>query len=355
VTARQRNSPPTALIINGRHQFGTYDGPIVNLNPLDASTRLPAPLRGAELALRNAGLKEWEAFQLGNEEWFLCGAVYDVKSIGLLQLIATHIPSGRIIRWLRRVPTWNLHVARGLHHTVTEGSARGFTVRFDNDIPGGSIFVSATHPGRDGSDPLPAMTFTATGECGPDQTAHLVICHPFTDSTALYSHKSMMPASARLQIGGEVVTFEPENSFLLLDDHKGQYPRPMRYDWVTGASRQAGGDLIGFNLTANQIRNPEQFNENAVFINNEAHLLGAVRFERPNGVRGLWKVRDNDGRVNVTFEPRVSSDIHVGPRHVLAEYYGPYGIFAGSIELADGRSISVDGFHGMGEQKLIRA
>ena len=45
---------------------------------------------------------------------------------------------------------------------------------------------------------------------------------------------------------------------------------------------------------------------------------------------------------------------HVGPRSVLADYYGPFGHFEGAIELGDGRTVDVGGFFGMGEQKFIR-
>ena len=59
------------------------------------------------------------------------------------------------------------------------------------------------------------------------------------------------------------------------------------------------------------------------------------------------------GAVDVRFTPTVRSALHVGPRHALAEYYAPYGWFEGSIEAEDAR-LDVDGFFGVGEQKLIR-
>jgi hypothetical protein len=50
----------------------------------------------------------------------------------------------------------------------------------------------------------------------------------------------------------------------------------------------------------------------------------------------------------------VPNEQHVGPRSFLADYYGPFGWFTGAIELDDGTRVGVDGFYGMGEQKLIR-
>jgi hypothetical protein len=56
----------------------------------------------------------------------------------------------------------------------------------------------------------------------------------------------------------------------------------------------------------------------------------------------------------VGFTPTVRSEMHVGPRHSLAEYYAPYGWFDGSITTADGLVVDLDGFFGVGEQKNMR-
>ena len=141
---------------------------------------------------------------------------------------------------------------------------------------------------------------------------------------------------------------------MILDDHHGEYPSPLQYDWVTGARRSPAGRLEGFNLTANQVRDPESFNENAIWIDDTVHRLPAVRFERPDGVNDTWHVRDGDGRVDVRFTPTVRSEMHVGPRRILAEYYAPYGWFEGRLRAHDGTTLDVDGFFGVGEQKLIR-
>lgn len=304
---------PSELITNGTHNFGTYGTPIPRLNVLDASGRIPR-------ALANLRLKEWEAFQVGNGEWFLCGAVYDAKSLGICQLIATHLPTGRIIRWLHQVPTWRLNVARGLNGTVSLGTAKGMRLAISNDVDTGMLRVAATHRS---SAKLPRMSFEVEGRCDPASTGHLVICHPFSERKALYSNKCMMPASGRLTIDDEVIEFEPDRTFMILDDHKGQYPMPMQYDWVTGATRNEDGGVVGFNLTANQVRQPEIYNENAVWIDGAVHRLGAVTFDRPNGVERPWHITDVEGRVDVWFDPKVQSNIHVGASTVAVGVLRP--------------------------------
>jgi hypothetical protein len=360
-TELTREPAPGALVVDGRYRFGTYDAPIATINPLDVAGR--GRRAAFARAVRHVRLKEWEAFQLGNDEWFVLGAVYDAKLVSLLQVIAVHTPSGRIHRWERKVPTTSMHVARGLSGTRTHGRVGDFAISLGNEVGEGHLSVDATHPGRGhgAGAALPGLELHGVGHCGPGDAAHLVICHPFGDDRALYSDKCMMPFEGSLRIGAELVSFERDSSFMILDDHHGDYPSPMQYDWVTGARRLPDGTLQGFNLTDNQVRDPELHNENAVWIDNRVHRLPAVHVERPDGPWGVWHVRDEHGRVDVRFLPSVRSEMHVGPRRSLAEYYAPYGRFEGTIRYGSGAAsdvadgvLDVGGCYGVGEQKLIR-
>lgn len=342
-----RTAPPSALVEDGRYRFGTYDGPITTINPLDAA----GPGRAAPLRrrLRNLGLKEWEAFQLGDDDWFVLGAVYDAKVLGLLQVLVIDKQRATITRWETKLPSPRLDVARGLSGTRSHGHAGGFSITIGNELADGRLTVDATHPGRDGLAPLELL---GTGRCGPDDAGHLVIVHPFDDDAALYSHKVMMPFDGSLRIGLDEVGFGADRGFLILDDHHGDYPRPMQYDWLTGAWRAADGRVEGFNLTDNQVRDPDVNNENAIWLGDEVHRLPAITIDRPDGPWGRWHAHDRSGAVDVRFTPTVRSAMHVGPRRMLAEYYAPYGWLEGTIE-AEAALLRVDGMFGVGEQKRI--
>lgn len=348
---RTHEAPPAELVSGGHYQFGTYDGPIARINPLDVVTATGARGR-LQRAVRNARLKEWEAFQLGDDAVFVLGAIYDTKSISLLQVLVVDKHAATIRRWEKRVPTSMVHVARGLNHTRSHGHVGRFCMQFTNEIGAGLVAVDATHPGRGGLAPL---ELHGAGRCAPGEAGHLVICHPFADDRALYSHKTMMPFAGMLRAGTDLTAFDPNRSFMILDDHHGDYPSPMQYDWVTGARRSDQGRVEGFNLTDNQVRDPQRYNENAVWLGDQVYRLPAVRMERPDGPWGTWIVRDVDrsGQVDVRFTPTVRSELHVGPRRSLAEYYAPYGWFEGRIH-NDDVSLSVDGMFGVGEQKFIR-
>jgi hypothetical protein len=336
--------------VDGRYQFGTYDGPIERINPLDVVTDAGVVGRLRRVA-RNARLKEWEAFQLGDDDVFVLGAVYDTKSISLLQVLVVDKHAATIRRWEQKVPTSMVHVARGLDHTRSHGRVGSFSVQLTNEMAAGLVAVDASHPGRGDLAPL---ELHGVGRCAAGEAGHLVICHPFADDRALYSHKTMMPFTGTLRTGTELTDFDPSRSFMILDDHHGDYPAPMKYDWVT-AVRNVDGRIEGFNLTDNQIRDPQRYNENAVWLGDQVHRLPAVHVERPDGPWGTWLVRDagGSGSVDVRFTPTVHSELHVGPRRSLAEYYAPYGWFEGRIH-TDSVDLDVDAMFGVGEQKFIR-
>ncbi|MFT3660638.1 MAG: DUF2804 family protein [Gordonia sp. (in: high G+C Gram-positive bacteria)] len=348
-------APPHSLVEDGRYRFGTYDGPIAIINPLDAGNRpsFESTRRkrfdGVRRANRNMRLKEWEAFQLGDDDHFVLGAVYNAKTVGLIQVLVVDKHAATITRWETKMPAPTLAVARGLLGSSSRGRVADFRVEIGNHLERGRVTVDAHHPGK---EELASMGLHVAGSCGPDDAAHLVVVHPFSADRALYSHKTMMPMSGSLVIGGDQVGFADERGYLILDDHHGDYPRPMRYDWVTGIRRSEDGVVEGFNLTDNQVLDPAEFNENAIWIGNRLRRLPPVTVERPDGPWGKWYVRDVSGAVDVTFTPTVKSTMHVGPRKSLAEYYAPYGWYEGEIHAED-VTLNVDGMFGVGEQKRI--
>lgn len=337
------DAPPAALVSDGQIAFGSYSAPVRSLNLLDHWS-------GPARTLHSLRLKEWQAFQLSNDEHFVLGAVYDTKTLGILQVVVVEKATARVRRFEHRVPTWALSVAQGLDGTRSTGRWGGLRVSVANDVARGHVQVVATAAARRSG---PALDLSVSGDCTPGRAGMIVICHPFPGGTPLYSTKVAMPARGSLTVGPRTETFRADRSILVLDDHKGHYPYPMAYDWLTGARVLPDGRRVVLNLTDNQVRDPETYNENVVVVDAEVHRLPPVRFERRAGVGGPWRVRDAHGMVDVTFVPEVPNEQHVGPRGALAEYDGPFGWLSGRVETPTG-PLLLDGFYGMGERKIIR-
>lgn len=341
-----RAPAPPRLVENGRFLFGVFDGPIADVNPLDAQPfGVPLPR-----ALRAFRLKEWQAFQLVDDRVFVGLALFDAKALALAQVKVYDRRTGQKHTFERKLPTWSLQVASGLLDSETRTRGAGCTMSFRNRLREGRIDVeldiapTGSFPGLRGS--LAART---------DGLDPLVVAIPFGDNRGMYSHKGPLVVEGELRLGGSPLVFEPASSVLLLDDHKGYYPWVMRWDWVTGAGRDAGGRRICFNLTRNQSIDPEAFHENCLWIDGRAHRLPAVTFDRTGyGAGDRWRVTDPRGLVDLAFTIQVEGRVDVNAVVVRSDYQGPFGTFAGTLRAEDGAEARVDGAFGMGERFLLR-
>jgi hypothetical protein len=318
------------------------------VNPLDAHRPLPRiPDRRRLKYLR---LKEWQAFQFGNDAVFCLVVIYNSKSIGLVQLVVIDHRAGTKRLYERMVPFWRTHVARGLFGTESHARVGPMDLRFGNHLAQGLITLQVTIEGYRGQ---PDVYGNLRGLHTTD-TAPMVICQPFAENRALYSHKNLMPLTGTLRVGDVKHQFDAADSFMIMDDHKGYYPYAMQYDWLTGATNR-GGRLLGFNLTRNQVLQPDRYNENGLWLDGRLHPLPPVRFERPGGVDAPWMVTDDYGRVRVRFTPRHPGVVKLNLGLMKSDYYGPYGDIDGWVLDSDGARVVIDGLFGMGEQKYVRA
>jgi hypothetical protein len=129
----------------------------------------------------------------------------------------------------------------------------------------------------------------------------------------------------------------------------------MRWDWVTSAVVK-DGVARGFNLTRNQCRDPERYNENCAWLGDTLGVLPAVELtrERERTPAEVWTIRDRGGRVSLRFTPSVPGDVSVNAVIVHSKYRGPFGHFEGRLEPEGLAPVVVDGWFGMGEDFHLR-
>src|SRR5690606_11330844 len=158
-----------------------------------------------------------------------------------------------------------------------------------------------------------------------------------------------------LKIGKETHLFRRGDGYALIDDHKGYYDYRMRWDWLTGATHDAEGNLVGFNLTRNASIDADGFNENCFWRNGAITLLPAVRFWRgTEGSREVWRVRDEDGRADVEFEIETQGDVKLNLGLIESNYRGPFGYIRGRLAGVTGEALELDGVFGMAEDFDLR-
>lgn len=345
--SRVRSPAPRSLVSDGRFQFGVFDGPIRDVNPLDAHRPFGAPLPRRARAWR---LKEWQAAQLVSDRFFVLVALFDAKTLALAQAKVYDRETGQKHVFERQLPPWKLRVANGLHHSETRYRGGGCEIGFSNRLDEGRLEIRLDLPAEGAFPGLSGAAVARTAGQDP-----LVVAMPFAKNRGMYSHKGVAPLEGELRLGGETIRFEPASSQLLIDDHKGYYPLEMKWDWVTAAGRDVAGRRIAFNLTRNQALDPERYNENCLWVDGRAHLLPTVRFEREGCKRGdAWTIRDEEGRVSLRFVVEVEGRVDISVLFLRSDYDGPFGTFTGHLVDDAGTSIGVDGLFGMGERFFLR-
>ncbi|HVI03601.1 MAG TPA: DUF2804 domain-containing protein [Enhygromyxa sp.] len=338
--------PPQSLVDGGRVRFGTFAGAIADVNLIDArpwSLPIPRPLR----ALR---LKEWQAFQLGNQRYFIIVALFNAKLLALAQVKVYDREQRRKHLFEAKLPGWALQAPRNLLDSQMSWAQGDAAIRFVNKLAEDRIDITLALPE---SADMPALSGTVTAHadgCEPE-----VVSIPFAENRGMYSHKGCLALTGELRLGDQIITFTRDDSFLLMDDHKGYYPRVMRWDWVTGGGFDGQGRRIAFNLTRNDSIDPVRYNENCLWIDGRVHLLPPVQFaRRSDRSPEVWEIRDEAGEVEVDFVIEVDGHVRVNALVIESRYRGPFGQVRGRLRGPHGESITLDGMFGMGEDFYLR-
>jgi len=317
---------PKSVVEDGCPILGSFDQSIENVNIFDMKSHWPQ-------FIRNMRLKEWEAFQLANEDYFILGAIYDIKIATINILVIYDRRLKKVHKFQETAFLKKAKLSKGLRKTTNEFKIKEFDFKIDNNIQEGSIKIGIKIKDQVAID----VEFTNVND-------PLVVVMPFSPKHILYSHKEIMKASGKMILCGEENVFG-EGAIGIIDDHKGQYPYNMKYNWVTGCIMDQG-KVQGFNLTKNQIINQEIYNENCLWFDGKVKTLPPVEFEL---FKDKWLIKDKEGLVNIKFILENSFGINIKAGLVAVDYTAPFGLFEGQIA-----GQKIDGFFGMGEDKKYR-
>ncbi len=347
--SRPVTSAPEKLVENSKYNLGCFNTPVKQANLIDFPAPYKLPLPKAIKALQ---LREWQAFQIRGKDHFIMVAIYNAKKISLVQFIVYDVKNNTKTKYEKKVPAWVLQVPDTLYNSTASYTSNNFSLKVKHDLESGKMNLTASIKGFNN---LPDVTAWFEAEHDVHQFKPMVVCNPFSAGRVMYSHKCLMPVQGEVTMGNEHIVFEKENSQLIIDDHKGYYPYPTIYDWVTGLGRDKENRMFGFNLTNNQVINQEQYNENCLWFDGELHPLPPIKVTRPEGVQGTWKITDAYDRVNLEFKPVVHTSVNINLLILRSKYEGPYGFFNGYLKKANGEKVMLENMFGMGEDFYLRA
>ncbi len=346
VMSENKQIQKNLLILNGEFNTGKYTFPLVDIDFMKSYK--PFGIFSSK-AIKNFKLKEWQAFQVGNEKFFILIAIYNAKTMGIVRFILFDKETGEKLFYEKKVFPKSLKIPHSILEGEAEYSSADFKLHTKYDVLKKKIDIKISI--TDFKE-LPNIKFNISANYNPDTDQSISACIPFSKTTAMYSHKGLCSATGLLNIEEEEYAFDNTNSFLIFDDHKGFYPNPMVYNWVT-AAKTIDGKTLGLNLTENQSVNPDKYNENCLWENGKTHFLPAVKFSIPKDINEKWYIKDKDGNIDLCFTPIDHNPFYLNLLFLKAKYEGPLGIITGTIKTKD-KTFEILEFFGMGEKKYIK-
>jgi hypothetical protein len=302
--------------------------------------------------MRERRLKEWQHFAFIDGRYFVSVALFDAKRRALAHVAVYDREKHERVIVERRLRSCDLEVPATVWDSQGSVDARGLHIQMHNDLERGGFHVEFFCD-RSGKRPEVQGVFEAYEPL--DWLEPLTVCLPLERGRAMFSHKAVLPMDGRLRVGKETHVFSREEGFALPDIHKGYYPYVMKWHWATGGGRNRFGRMVGFNLTNNQVRDQEAYNENCLWVDGKACLLPPVTFVKdPRQPYEPWLIRDAGDRVNVRFFPEMQRDINLNLLVLRSKYHGPYGRFTGFILDAAGQPVDIEHCYGMAEDFYLR-
>lgn len=184
----------------------------------------------------------------------------------------------------------------------------------------------------------------------------MVIATPFPEKpTAFYYNQKIlcMRASGAVSCLGRTETFDPADSFGMLDWGRGVWTYDNTWYWGAGHGL-VDGHVVGFNIGYG-FGDTSAASENMVFYDGVAHKLDQVTFHIPqkagkDDYLSPWRFTSSDNRFEMDYTPvldRVSkTDVGV----ICSDQHQIFGYLDGTITLDDGTIIRLNHFMAMAEK-----
>jgi hypothetical protein len=334
---------PEQLVINGKVNWGTFATALSKVNLLDSRNPLgywvPA-------FFKKKRLKEWQAFQIDSDAFFILGAVYQTGLVAINIISVWDKAENTLKTWQSYAKASSLVMADNLLESVNSLKTKDSQIEIHNQLGKGICEIKGQFKATQTTPEVIEFNWQLESCSEPS-----VVSMPLGSNRGLYTHKEVFKAMGQIKVGSRVYECQP-NDYAIIDDHKGFYPYHLHYDWVTGIQHMEKGEFLAFNLTKNQAVFPEHYNENWLWVNGKRLPLPTVSFQHESDK--VWRITDEQGYVDLTMQ--IDQNLHMNQNFIVASvnYRAVYGAFNGIIKDQAGNSYRFENACGMGEDKTYR-
>lgn len=311
-------APSSVLLPDGTPATGRYEGVIARLNwdGLVAADRRPFWWR----TLRH---KRWQYLGIGSQHLFMGLAIVDL-GWGCTAFAYLFDRGSR-----RLLADWSQDGIKGWSGAVSDAPVTGCRAYFRG--PGASL--NWHHDAR--SDSLDVRV--AVAGLTLEATVSLVATPPFllavgpigqADSGLAHATQktSALPVQGWAQAGGQ--RFDLEAAMASLDSSHGLLAHRTSWQWA--CAHRPG---LGFNLQAGYFG----AHENALWLDGELIPLGGARFDFDEAdPLAPWRVRTDDGLLDLDFQPEGARGEQRNLGLVASRYVQPVGTFSGHVKASPG-------------------
>jgi len=295
-------------------------------------------------------LKEWDYYLVTNGRFGLALTIADNSYMGLDSVSLLDFEAGWEITKspMRLMPRGST----GLPLTSAVGDCssggKGYAIVFRNDGDLRGLYVHMDDF-KDGS-PLDAKV-----ELTQEPEESVVICTPFDKPGHFYFNQKIncLRASGTVTVGDETYTFDPADSFGVLDWGRGVWTYHNTWYWGS-ASGEVDGVPFGFNIGYG-FGNTSAATENMLFYNGKAHKLSHVKFNIPGkpgreNYLSPWTFTSDDGRFEMGFQPILDRKSCTDVKLIKSDQHQVFGRFTGKAVLDDGTVLQIKDFFGFAEK-----
>ena len=268
------------------------------------SRALVQKYRRADVKVSPLRIKEWDYYLVNNGKFALALTVADNGYMGLDSVSLLDLEEGWEITKspMSFLPLGKKHLPETSVTGDVHSAARGYGIHFIHE---GEKRVLIAYMNKFGESALSARVELT--ECPEDS---LVIATPFDKPGHFYYNQKIVGfrASGYVNYNGKTYTFEPSDSFAVLDWGRGVWTYENTWYWSSAAYVLPSGTPFGWNLGYG-FGDTSAASENMLFHAGTAHKLGGIKFEIPGEDEGKerytepWKFTSDDGRFEADFVP----------------------------------------------------
>lgn len=334
---------PQRLVEDGVRHYGRFAERVRETNPVDAH-------RGLSRLWHEFRLKEWVGFALIHPEMSGAMIMQDAKYLASSELFVRDQATGVLVEKSARFRGGSLGLPDDLlHGGRCRVKTRRYLLDYDFEADAGTITVRIDCAAdRRGPAIAGALTLYAEGAAPP-----LSLSAKLTSAIDYYTYKQPFPVDGALTVGDRTYVFERARDFAILDEHRSQFPYSTFWTWGTFAVAMADG-VVGSNFV-DRLEFSDDDDESANWVPGHVEPLAGVRFDFGSAdPLSTMRVRDRDGRLDVTFTPVGRKAVKANLVAAAIDYWQLAGTYRGTVTSLAGESFTVDDVPGVLERMKTR-